>query len=330
MQEEAMNFRIGIRHLLLIAAASSPAQHAWPQTWPVRTVRLVVPFAPGGGVDAVARYLAYKATEQTGATFVVDNRPGGGGVLGTELVARAAPDGYTMLVSAPEFSINPTMQPKLAYDPFKDFAYISQLTAGQFMLASHPSVPAKTVKDVIALAKARPDKLTYGSSGTGGINHLAGALFHSMTGIHWVHVPYKGAGPATIALLGGQIDFVFASTIGLVGPAKNGKVRPIAVTGAERFTELPDVPTIAESGVPGYNVTGWYGLYAPAGTPEDIVRRMQAEAKRGLNSPDVSDKLVKSGNVPVVSMPEEFVVFMRTEIAKWAKVIRDEGLAKSD
>ncbi|MGE5525564.1 MAG: Bug family tripartite tricarboxylate transporter substrate binding protein [Rhodospirillaceae bacterium] len=325
-----MDFVSGIRSLLMIAVACVHAGAASAQTWPARPVRLIVPFAPGGGVDSVSRYLAYKLSEQTAGTFVVDNRPGGGGVLGTELVARAAPDGYTLLVSAPEFSINPSMHSKLPYDPFKDFTYISQLTAGQFMLASHPSVPAQTVKELIALAKARPGKLTYGSSGTGGINHLAGALFQSMTGIQWLHIPFKGAGPSTIGLIGGHIDFVFASTIGLVGPAKSGKVHPIAVTGSERFTEMPEVPTIAESGVPGYVVTGWYGFYAPAGTSSDIVQRLHTESRRALNSPEVVEKLRKSGNVPVVSSPAEFAAFMRAEIDKWAKVIRDEKLAKID
>lgn len=325
-----MDFAFGIRPLLVIAVACAHAGTAGAQTWPARPVRVIVPFAPGGGVNSVSRHLAYKLSEQTGGTFVVDNRPGGAGVLGTELVARAAPDGYTLLVSAPEFSINPSMHSKLPYDPFKDFSYISQLTAGQFMLASHPSVPARTVRELIALAKARPGKLTYGSSGTGGINHLAGALLQSMTGIQWLHIPFKGAGPSTIGLIGGHIDFVFASTIGLVGPAKSGKVRAIAVTGPERFTEMPEVPTIAESGVPGYVVTGWYGFYAPAGTSADIVQRLHAESRRALSSPDVVEKLAKSGNVPVLSAPSEFVAFMRAEIDKWAKVIRDEKLAKID
>lgn len=325
-----MNLECRIRSALVVAIACALAAPAVAQTWPVRPVRIIVPFAPGGGVDTVTRFLAQKLGEQTSGSFVVDNRPGGAAVLGTELAARAAPDGYTLLTSAPEFSINPSMRSKLPYDPFRDFAYISQLTAGQFMLASHPSVPVKTVKQLIALAKARPGKLNYGSSGAGGINHLAGALFQSMTGIRWVHVPFKGAGPATIGLIGGHIDFVFASTTGLVGPAKAGKVRAIAVTGPKRFTELPEVPTIAESGVPGYNVTGWYGFYAPAGTSAEIVRRLHAEARRGLNSPDVTEKLTKTGNVPVVSSPEEFAAFVRAEIAKWAKVIKESGLEKVD
>jgi tripartite-type tricarboxylate transporter receptor subunit TctC len=214
----------------------------------------------------------------------------------------------------------------MPFDPFKDFAYIAQLTSGQFMIASHPSVPVHTVKQLIALAKAQPDRLTYGTSGAGSINHLAGELLRSMAGFRWVHVPFKGAGPAMIGAMSGEVDFVIASTTGLVGPARAGKIRPVAVTGTRRFSELPEVPTIAEGGVPGYEVTGWYGFYAPAGTPAEIVRRLHAEAARALNSPDIKEKLVKTGNEPVVSTPEEFTAFMRREIAKWGKVVKEAGI----
>jgi tripartite-type tricarboxylate transporter receptor subunit TctC len=190
------------------------------------------------------------------------------------------------------------------------------------MLVSHPSVPAKTVREFIALAKARPGELNYGSSGLGGINHLAGELLQSMAGIRWVHVPFKGTGPATSALMGGEIDFAFAGTIAVVGLARAGKVRPIAVTGPKRFAELLEVPTIAESGVPGYNVTGWYGFYAPAGTSADIIRRLHADAARALSSPDVREKLAKTGNEPVASSPAGFAAFMRAEIGKWAKLVK--------
>lgn len=306
------------------AAAQTPSASAG--AWPARPVRIIVPFPPGGGVDTVTRFLVQKFSEQIGGSFVAENRPGAAGMLATELVARAAPDGYTLLTSAPEFSINPSVRSKLPYDPFKDFAYISQLTSGQFMLASHPSVPVKTVKQLVALAQARPGQLNYGSSGAGGINHLAGELFKSLAGIRWIHVPFKGAGPAIIGVISGEIDFVFASTTGLVGPARAGKVRAIAVTGPKRFTQLPDVPTIAEAGVPGYQVTGWYGFYAPGGTPVEIVRRLQVEAGRALNSPDVKEKLIKTGNEPVVSAPEEFAAFIRAEITKWAKVVKEANI----
>jgi tripartite-type tricarboxylate transporter receptor subunit TctC len=302
------------------------AAPALSQTWPSRPVRIIVPFAPGGGVDTVTRFLAQKLTEQVGASFVVENRAGAAGVLGAEAAAKAPADGHTLFTSAPEFSINPSVRAKLPYDAFRDFAYISQLTSGQFMLASHPSVPVRSVKQLIALAKARPGELTYGSSGSGGINHLAGELLQSMAGIRWLHIPFKGAGPATAALMGGEIGFVFASTTGLIAPAKAGKVRPIAVTGPKRFSELPETPTVSESGLPGYNVTGWYGFYAPAGTSPQIVKRLNDEARKGLFSADVKEKLEKTGNDPVVSTPEEFVAFMRVEIAKWAKVVKSANI----
>ena len=317
---------IGIWHATVIAVACALAASAAAQTWPARPVRIIVPYSPGGGTDLLGRLLAQKLNEQIGGSFVVENRPGAAGILATEYVARAVPDGYTLLITAPEISIDPSTRSKLPYDPFKDFAYISQLTSGQFMLASHPSVPVKTVKQLITLAKARPGQLNYGHAGIGSINHLAGEMFQNMAGIRWVHVPFKSTGPAVIGLMGGEVDFVFASTTGLVEPAKAGKVRPIAVTGTARFPELPDVPTIDESGIPGYNVTGWYGFYAPAGTSADIVRRLHAEAGRALNSPDVKEKLVKTGNEPVVSSPDEFAAFMRAEIGKWAKVVKESKL----
>jgi len=315
--------------ILLIAAACLLAAPAFAQNWPARPVRIIVPFPPGGGVDFVARLLAQGLSEQLGSGFVVDNRPGAAGMLGSEAAARAAPDGYTLLITPPEVAIDPSIRAKLPYDPLKDFVTISQLTSGQFMLAASPSVPVKTVPELIALAKAKPGQLNYGHSGTGSINHLKGELLQSMTGIRWENVPFKGAGPAIGAVMSGDIQFVFASVTGLVSLAKSGKVRAIAVSGNKRFAELPDVPTIGES-VPGYVVTGWYGLFAPAGTPAEIVRRLQAEAAKALTTPEAKDKLVRSGNEPVVSSPEEFNAFLRAEIAKWAKVIQTSGLKKID
>jgi tripartite-type tricarboxylate transporter receptor subunit TctC len=312
--------------LLAAATAFGASALAQAQNWPTRPVRIIVPFAPGGGVDTVTRFLAQKLSEQLGSAVVVENRAGGGGLVGADLVAKAAPDGHVLLTSAPEFSINPGVKSKMPYDTLKDFAFISQLTSGQFLLACHPSVPVKHVRELIALAKAQPGKLNYGSSGTGSINHLAGELLQSMTGIRWGHVPFKGSGPNLIGLMGGEIDFSFGSTTSLVDQARSGRVRAIAVTGPKRYAELPAVPTIAESGVPGYNVTGWYGFYAPAGTPPEIVRKLQAEAARALNSADVRDRLVKAGNDPVVSTPEAFEAFVRAEIAKWAKVVREARL----
>jgi tripartite-type tricarboxylate transporter receptor subunit TctC len=308
--------------LLAITAATPVAA----QNWPARTVRIISPFAPGGGNDTVARFLAAKFPEQMGGTYVVENRAGSGGLIGADLVAKSTPDGYTLLITSPEFAINPSMRSKMPYDTFKDFAFISQLASGQFMLASHPSVPVKNARELIALAKARPGQLTYGTSGAGGINHLAGELLQSMSGIRWLHIPFKGAGPAMIATMGGEVEFSFASTIGMVGPVKAGKLRGIAVTGTQRYPELPQVMTVAEAGVPGYSVTGWYGFYAPANTSQDIVRKLYEESRRALASPDIKEKLIKAGNEPVGTPPAEFLAFVRAEYDKWAKVVKQANL----
>jgi tripartite-type tricarboxylate transporter receptor subunit TctC len=311
-----------LRVLAFACAISAPA---FAQSWPARPVRMIVPYTPGGGIDTVARTLAQKLGEQTGGTFIVDNRPGAAGVVGAELVARAQPDGHTLLASSTEFAINPGLR-KLPYDPLKDFAPISQLASVQFILVSHPSVPVKDVKALVALAKQRPGELTYGSSGTGGGPHLAGELLQLVTGMRWTHVPFKGAAPAATAVMSGDIDFAFGATIGFLGPVRSGKLRAVAVTGTHRFAELPQVPTAAESGAPGYSATGWYGLYAPAGIAPDLPRRIYTEAQRALGAPDVKERLAKAGNEYVMSAPEEFAAFLRAEIAKWTRVVKEANV----
>jgi tripartite-type tricarboxylate transporter receptor subunit TctC len=319
----------GLHYRCLMAAcaclAAVVATGVQAQAWPSRTVRLLVPYTPGGGVDVVARSLAVKLTELSGQTIVVENRPGGTGVIASELLARAAPDGQTLMSSALEFAINPAIRSKLPYDPLKDFTHISQLASVQMMLASHPSVPFKTSRQVIDGMKARPGRLTYGSSGTGGGPHLAGELFQLMSGARWTHVPFKGAAPASIGVMSGEVDFSFGSSNALIDPSKNNKVRAIGVTGATRLKQLPDVPTIAESGLPGYLAIGWYGFYGPANMAPDLVKRIHAEASRALNSPDVKERLERTGNEVVVSTPEDFAVFLRAEIAKWGKVVKASG-----
>jgi tripartite-type tricarboxylate transporter receptor subunit TctC len=272
--------------------------------------------------------LSAKFSEQLGATFVVDNRPGAAGTIGSAHVAKATADGYTLLVTAPEMSIDPSLRLNLPYNVLKDFAPISQLTSGPYMLAGHPSLPIKTVKDLIALAKAHPGKLNYGSSGTGSINHLKGELLRVMAGIRLEHVAFKGVGPAITAVMGGEIELVFASTTALGQHVKSGRLRGLGVTGPKRFAVLPDVPTIAESGVPGYSVVGWYALFAPAGTPADIVRRLHAETARALLAKDAREKLAGTGNEPVASSPAEFAEFLRAEIDKWASVIKTAGIKR--
>jgi tripartite-type tricarboxylate transporter receptor subunit TctC len=314
--------RRGVVALLVFMSATPVAA----QNWPSRTVRIISPFAPGGGNDTVARFLAAKFPEQIGGIYVVENRAGSGGLIGADLVAKSPPDGHTLLITSPEFAINPGMRSKMPYDTFKDFAYISQLASGQFMIACHPSVPVKSAKELIALAKARPGQLSYGTSGAGGINHLAGELLQSMSGVQWTHIPFKGAAPAMIAAMSGEVEFAIASTIGMVSHVKGGKLRGVAVTGTQRYAELPSVPTVAEAGIPGYSVTGWYGFYAPANTPADIVRRLHEESRRALSSPDIKDKLVKAGNEPVGTPPAEFLAFVRAEVEKWGKLIKQANL----
>ena len=323
-----MTFERRIGRVLVIAVAGLFAVPAAAQTWPDRSVRVIVPFAPGGGVDTVARVVAQRLTAQMDKPFVVDNRPGAGGTIGAELAAKASPDGYTLLVSAFEMSINPTMRSKLNYDVFKDFIYISQLASANYILACHPTVPVKTVKDLIALAKARPGQLNYGSSGVGGGNHLTLELFSAMAGIRWVHVPYKGASLAITAVISGEIDCTIGSTNAVLPQVLAGRARAVGVTGTTRVEQLPDLPTIAESAIPGYVVTGWYGFYAPAGTPPDVIRRLYAETKRGLESSEAKEQLRMLGNEPVGSSPQEFLAFARAEADKWAKLVKDIGLKK--
>jgi tripartite-type tricarboxylate transporter receptor subunit TctC len=286
---------------------------------------MVVPFAPGGSTDANARIVSQKLSERLGVSVVVDNRPGGASMLGTELVVRAAPNGYTLLAVAPELTINPSLQPQVPYDALKDLAPISQTASSQFVLSTHPSVPIKSLKELIALAKARPGQLNYGSSGNGSANHLAGVLFQGMTGTSLVHIPFKGGAPATIALMGGEIDFMFTSTSAVVRQIKAGKLRAIAVTGAQRFSEMPNIPTVSEAGVPGFEVTGWYGVLAPAGTPREIVSKLSAEIVKVVQDSAVRERFASLGTVPVGSSPEEFAAFLHAETEKWSRVVKASG-----
>lgn len=321
-----MGFQSNKLAVLMVLFGNGFALPANAQPYPAKTVRIVSPFAPGGGNDTVARFLTAKFPEQMGGTYVVENRAGSAGLIGADVVAKSPPDGYTLLITSPEFAINPSMRAKMPYDTFKDFAFISQLTSGQFMLSCHPSVPVKNLKELLALAKTRPAQIHYASSGSGGINHLSGELLQVMAGIKWTHVPYKGAAPAVVATMGGETECAFTSTTGAVAHVKANRLRGIALTGNQRFAELPSVPTVAESGVPGYSVTGWYGLYAPAGTPQEIVRRLSEESRRALTSPDIREKLHRAGNEPVGSSPAEFAAFVRAEYDKWAKVIKQAKL----
>ena len=317
------------RALLCCLCALAVTTIAVAQDYPTRPIRMIVSFAPGGGTDTNARIVSQRLSEQLGVQVIVDNRPGAASMLGTELVARASPDGYTLLTASPEFTVNPSLQRKVPYDALKDFAPISQTVSSQYVLSTHPSVPVRTLKEFIAFAKARPGQLNYGSSGVGSANHLAAELLQVSTGIKLVHIPFKGAGPGTIALLGGEISFMFSSTTAAVAHIRAGRLRGIAVTGPNRFAELPNVPTVVEAGIPGFVITGWFGVLAPATTPREIVGRLNAEIVKAVQHPTVRERFAALGTIPVGSTPEEFAAFLRSEIDKWAKVVKASG-ARAD
>jgi tripartite-type tricarboxylate transporter receptor subunit TctC len=302
---------------------------AHAQSWPSKPVRLVVPYSPGAGTDAISRILAQKVGESLGQQVVVDNRPGAGGTIGTEIVAQAAPDGYTLLFTPTSHAINPNLYAKLGYDTQKDFVAISVVASLPVVLAVVSSVPAKSVKDLVAMAKAKPGQMTIASSGSGSVFHLTGEMFKGAAGINLIHVPFKGGAPAVTALVGGQVDMAFETSVTLVPHIKSGKLVPLAVASPRRIAILPDVPTLAEAGYPGIISENWYGLYAPAGTPKEVVARLYTELDRAIHSPDVREKLAQQGAEIRETTPDQAAAFVRGEIAKWAKVIKDSG-AKVD
>jgi len=311
----------GVLLATLLAAGLAQAQG-----YPAKTLRWIVPWPPGGGADVLSRMLSPHLSEALKQQIVIDNRGGAAGNIGAELAARSPADGYTLVFAySGTHAINPSIYRRM---PFKesDFAPIIQLASVPQVLVVHPSLPVKSVKEVVALAKKRPGELTYGSSGSGAFNHLTGALFAQMTGTQLVHVPYKGGGPAAVALLAGEITMILGEPASLVGFIKAGRVRAIAVTGAKRAPALPELPTIAESGVPGYEATSWNGMLAPAGTPADVIKRLNAEFNRIIGTPDVRKRMLDSGFEPVGGPPERFGELIRAEIAKWAPVVLAAGV----
>lgn len=317
-----LNQLLTISSVLLLGMTATTG-HA--QTYPSKTIRMIVPIAAGGGTDTMARLISQKLSEQMNVTVFVDNRPGAGTVIGTEYFSKTAPDGYTLMTVAPEFSIQPSLR-KVPYDPIKDFSFITQLTSGQYFLTTHPTVPVKTAKQFVALVKSRPGQVTFASSGNGSANHLAGVLFQHMTGTKMIHVPYKGAGPAGVALLGGEIDFMFSNVASAIPYVRSGKLRAIASTGEKRSGVTPDVPTIAESAVPGFVVTGFFLMMAPAGTPRDIITKLNGEAVKALQSTAFKERLAALGLDAVGSPPEAATQFIQAEIAKWAPVVKAAGM----
>jgi tripartite-type tricarboxylate transporter receptor subunit TctC len=315
----------------LLLAATLPAfflasAPGFAQGYPARAVRLIVPFPPGGGTDTMARAIAPKMSEFLGQQVVPENRGGAGANIGAELAAKAPPDGYTIMLATITNAIGASLYSKLNYDLARDFAPITQLATTPHILVVHPSVPVKTVKQYIAFAKSRPDQLTYSSSGSGSAAHLAGALFDSLTGTKTVHVPYKGGGPSMIALVGGEVSVCFATMPSAIGYVKSDRLRGIAVTTDKRSPALPQLPTIAEAGVPGYEAGSWYGLSAPAGTPRPVIDRLHAETLKVVKLPEVRDRLFNTGFEIVTSTPEQFGAFTKNEIQKWGKLVRAANL----
>ena len=299
------------------------------QSYPSKPIRLVLPYPPGGGTDVIARPLAQKLTEQLGQQVIVDNRGGAGGNIGMEFVAKSPADGYTLLFAlTAQYAVNPSLYPKLSYDPIRDYAPISLLANAPYLLVVHPALPAKSVAELVALVKARPGQLSYSSSGNGSGAHLAGEMLRSLARVEIVHVPYKGAGPAMPDLIAGQVQLSFI-TYTAAGPhIKTGRLRALGVTTAKRSPTLPDLPAIGET-VAGYDSAVWYGFAAPAGTPLEIVSKLNAEVLRVLAAPDFRSRITLEAVSPIGSTPEEFGSFMKSEIVRWAKVVKDSG-AKVD
>ena len=299
------------------------------QEYPAKPIRVVVPFPPGGGTDFMGRVIMQRVGEGLGATVVIENRGGAGSSIGTDIVAKSPADGYTLLIVSGAHAINPSIYPKLPYDSVRDFAPVTMFTSGPGLLVVHPSVPAKSVKELIALAKARPGQINYASAGIGTPPHLAGELFKAMAHVDIVHVPYKGNGPAYTDLIGGHVSVMFPNVATATAHVRAGKLRALAVTTKNRTPIAPELPTISEAGVPGYDVSSWYGLLAPAGTPAAVLAKLQREIARVMRLPDVSEKLTSQGLDIVGDTPDEFAAIIKTEIAKWAKVVKASG-AKAD
>ncbi len=311
---------------LLSLAVTSGAVLA--QAYPAKPIRLIVGFPPGGGTDVMARLVAPKMTDAWGQQVVIDNRAGATGIIGTDMVAKAAPDGYTLLMGhVATNAIAASLFAKLPFDPAKDFSPITRVSSVPHLLVVHPSLDVHSVKELIVLAKARPGQIAFPSAGNGSTPHLAGEIFKTMTGVNLIHVPYKGSGQSVQDLLGGQVQVAFDTTATLIQYVKAGRLRPLGVSTLKRIASLPDVPTIAESGVPGYEVTTWYGLFGPAGTPPAIVRKVFTETARIVRLPDIKERLDGMGTDETTNAsPEEFAALVKTDIAKYAKVIKAAGL----
>jgi tripartite-type tricarboxylate transporter receptor subunit TctC len=312
--------------LFVFATLLAFGAQAQAQDYPNRPIRLVVPFSPGGSTDGISRHLAQKLTVALGQPVVVENRAGAGGTLGTDLVAKSKPDGYTLLFVATSTAINQALFTNLPYDTMKDLTPVIHLVHLSGVLVVHPDVPARTVQELVDLARAKPGVLNYASAGNGTTLHLAGELFKALAKVDITHVPYKGSGPALTDLIGGRVQMMFANMPGTMQHVQAGRIRAIAVTDATRSAAVPDLPTIAESGVPGYRATGWFGIMAPAGTPREIVERLNAEFNKALRTPELLEFMKNEGAEPAGGTPQDFRAHLRSEVERWGGVIKSAGI----
>ncbi|MBR1120462.1 tripartite tricarboxylate transporter substrate binding protein [Bradyrhizobium lablabi] len=318
--------KYSLRAIAALALMLVSASEAFAQNWPNRPIRMIVPYTPGGYTDLMARLVGQKIADALGQTIVFENKPGANAIIGTDVVAKAAPDGYTFGTVIAAHSVNPTLNPKLPYDTLKDLTYVSLMSSAPLIMIAHPSLPANNVKELIALAKSKPGELNFASSGIGAAAHLTMEMFKSRTGTNMQHIPYKGTAGALQDLVGGQINVMFDIIGPLMPQVKSGNAKALAVTAKERVPAAPDVPTMAEQGVPDFVSGTWAGIIAPAGTPKEIVDRVAAEAKKALADPALQAKLADQGIVAVGSTPEEFRAFVGEEIARWGKVIKDANI----
>jgi tripartite-type tricarboxylate transporter receptor subunit TctC len=307
--------------LLLIAVIPQSAA----QMYPLRPVRIIVPYAAGGGVDVMARLIAPRLGERLGQQVIIDNRPGATGNIGAELAAHSPADGYTILMAGASIAINVSLYRKLAYDIVRDFTAVTSVAVSPNIVLVHPSLPARSITQLIAIARERPGQLNYASGGSGSTLHLTAELFKSMTGVNIIHVPYKSTGPALIAVISGEVAIVMPPLAGSLSHVESGRLRALAVTSATRLKMVPQLPTVAEAGVPGFESGQWYGVFVPAGTPAEIVARLQAEIARVVRLPDVGDQITQQGSIAAGDTPEQFAAYLRQDIARWAKVVKASG-----
>jgi tripartite-type tricarboxylate transporter receptor subunit TctC len=315
-----------LAYALALIIAGGPAI---AQGYPAGPVRVIVPFPPGGGVDGAGRLISQKLTEALGKQFIVDNRPGANGMIGSELAAKSAKDGYTLMVNGANFVTTPSLYAKVTYDPVRDFEPVSLIALAPNVLVVHPSLPVKSVKELIALARARPGQVNFAGSGSGSTPHLAAELFNTLAKVNMVHVPYRGTGPAIIGLMSGEASVMFMPTTNAVPLVRSGRLRALAVTSRERVPAMPGLPTVSESGLKGYESSQWYGLLAPAGTPADVIALLNSQVAKIMQAPEMRQRMTDEGLVAVGSTRDDFAAYIKTELAKWAKVIRASG-AKVD